>query len=117
MSRSATTTTDTEVSADRFAHDLSDRFLQCRDFGHNWRPWTVDFDRKAKSYFRQLRCVSCKTVRSQLLDSSGHVLTNSYKYPDGYIAHLQPGTYSRDVFRAEGLIRFLEKNSPVGKAS
>lgn len=101
-----------EINAETFAATLTDRFLQCRDFGHNWRPLTVDYDRKSRSYYRQLRCVSCRTIRKQLLDGSGHVVTNSYAYADGYLTHhFQRGTYSRDVFRAEALTRFLSKHS------
>lgn len=105
-------TGEPEVSAESFAHSLSAKFLQCRELGHVWRPWTVDFDRKSRSFSRQLRCSSCRTVRQQILDSSGHVVTNSYRYAEGYMAkHLQPGTYSRDVFRLEAVTRFLDSHA------
>lgn len=106
-----------EVSAESFAHGLTDKYLQCRELGHVWRPWTVDYDRKSRSFFRALRCSSCKTIRKQVLDSTGHVISNAYQYADGYMAkHLQPGTYSRDVFRLEALTRFLDSHA-AAKAS
>lgn len=97
-----------EQSAEQFAHSLNGKFLHCRELGHTWRPWTIE-SVKGGGYVRQLRCGSCKTVRQQTLDSRGHVVTNSYKYAEGYTAHhLQRGTYSRDVFRLEAITRFIE---------
>lgn len=102
--------TSNAESAEHFAHGLSAKFLQCRELGHTWRSWTVEYDKKARAYLRQLRCAGCHTIRQQTLDRRGHVITNSYRYPDGYMARsLQPGTYSRDVFRLESITRFLEQ--------
>lgn len=98
------------VSAETFAASLGARALHCRELGHVWRPWTVTWEGSSRSYFRELRCSSCHTVRSQTLDSTGHVIANSYRYPDGYLAtHVETGTLSRDVFRLESLGRFMEK--------
>jgi hypothetical protein len=108
---STASTPEGEVTADDFAADLSNAFLQCRELGHQWRPRTASFDPSAQVFDRSLRCPSCKTIRRQVLTSSGHVLRNAYDYPDGYLSkHLTPGTYSRDVFRLEALTRFLDKN-------
>lgn len=110
--RSVATSHESEVTAEDFAGGLSNAFLQCRELGHVWRPWTVDYNRQERSFFRQLRCSSCKTIRKQLLNHHGHVISNSYDYSDGYLSrHLQPGTYSRDVFRVEALTRWVEKHS------
>lgn len=98
------------VSAETFASSLGSKALHCRELGHTWRPWTVEFDRKSRSYFRELRCASCRTLRKQVLDSHGHVIANSYTYPDGYLAdHVERGTLSRDVFRLESIVRFIEQ--------
>lgn len=102
--------TNAAETAEHFAQGLSLKFLQCRELGHTWRSWTVDYDLKSRSYLRQLRCSGCHTLRRQVLDTRGHVITNAYVYPDGYMARsLQPGTYSRDVFRLESITRFLSR--------
>lgn len=98
----------TAVHVETFAASLSAKQLHCRELGHTWRSWTVSFDQASKSYDRRLRCSSCRTIRHQLLDSRGHVLTNSYTYADGYLAaNVERGTLSRDVFRLEAVTRVL----------
>lgn len=97
------------VSADAFAGALPDRFLRCRELGHVWRPATASWDRKEKVYDRMLRCSSCRTERHQVLSAQGHVLRNSYRYPEHYLTEgLQRGTYTRDVFRLEAIVRFID---------
>lgn len=100
------------ISADDFAAGLPDRFLRCRELGHVWRPHTATYDPSDSIYDRVLRCSSCRTTRHQVLNSHGHVLSNSYKYPDTYLATtLERGTYSRDVFRLEALVRFIDSSN------
>lgn len=110
--RTPVDTSDGIVSGEEFARNLNVRQLDCRELGHKWKPWTVQWDRQAKAYDRQLRCTSCKTIRKQVLDSSGHVLRNSYEYPDGYLAgkNVEVGALSRDVFRLEAIVRYLNHN-------
>lgn len=105
------------VSGESFAKTLNSRQLDCRELGHKWRPHTVTWDRKARAYDRQLKCSSCRTIRKQLLDSRGAVLKNSYEYPEGYLAGKQVnvGELSRDVFRLEAIVRYL--NHTEAKAS
>lgn len=97
------------VTLETFAAGLSNRYLKCRELGHIWQPFTVS--REGTGFLRRLRCSSCKTIREQLLDSRGHVIRNGYKYADGYLAkdHVERGNYSRDVFRLESVIRFIDK--------
>jgi len=100
-----------EVSADTFAAQLGDKFLHCRELGHNWQPHSAEYDRASRTYDRIIRCRTCRTVRHQLLDSTGAVLSNGYRYPDGYLAqHVQSGSLSRDVFRLEAVERSLHLN-------
>ena len=105
-----TASTD-HVSPETFAAGLTSRALHCRELGHNWRPLTASYDQAARAYNRTLRCPSCRTHRIQVLDSSGHVVSNHYKYPEGYSASkVEPGvglSGLRDVFRLEALSRFL----------
>lgn len=99
------------VTVDTFAAGLSERVLHCRELGHVWRPMTVSWDASAKAYDRRLRCTSCRTVRVQVMQSSGFVLSNRYIYPDGYLASGVEVRGNRDVFRAEALTRFLNAHA------
>jgi hypothetical protein len=105
------------MSPETFAATLSQRQLHCRELGHNWKPLTVSWDRKARAYDRQLRCSMCRTIRRQVLDSSGHVLRNGYAYPDGYLATGVQKGITRDVFRLEAITRFLEPHEQTKEAS
>lgn len=97
-----------QIDAETFVGELSGRVLHCRELGHTWKPLTVTFDRSAGMYDRRLRCPSCRTVRVQLLTDRGHVVTNRYQYPDGYLAKgVDVGTLNRDMFRIEAITRFV----------
>lgn len=96
-----------------FVSGLSDRVLHCRELGHTWKPMTVRWDGDAACYDRRLRCPSCRTVRIQLLSRDGHVVSNRYDYPDGYIAKGAVHSANRDVFRLEAITRFLSPNEGV----
>lgn len=105
------------TTAEEFAHTLPDRLLHCRELGHTWRHYTVTYDEDARCYDRALRCSSCRTIRVQVLDTRGHVLRNGYKYPDGYLV---PGSVdrvgaSRDAYRVEAVVRFLQAAEPTPK--
>ena len=99
--------TTTTISAVEFAAGLSNRLLHCRELGHTWRPFTVQYDAKARAYDRQLRCSNCHTIRKQVLDRRGHVIRNGYKYVEGYLAANVDMTGSRDACRVESVTRFL----------
>lgn len=100
------------VSVETFAAGLSARMLHCRELGHNWAPLTATWDPSARAYDRRLRCKMCRSIRKQVLDSSGHPLRNGYEYADGYLAsNVEKGTLSRDVFRLEAVTRFLSASS------
>jgi hypothetical protein len=110
------------ISPETFAAGLSEKYLHCRELGHVWAPLTVSWDKAARAYDRRLRCKQCRTVRKQVLDSSGHAIGNSYDYPDGYLAaHVEKGSTSRDIFRLEAVNRWLSRNddtpNPRKKAS
>lgn len=99
----------THRNATDFVGDLTDRLLHCRELGHTWKPLTVSWDPESRSYDRRLRCPSCRTVRRQLLTSTGHVHSNRYDYPEGYLAKdVDAHTLSRDLFRMEAITRFLQ---------
>jgi hypothetical protein len=99
--------------ATEFAQGLADKYLHCRELGHVWKDNTVQWDPKAKAYDRSLVCRNCGMIRRQVLNRGGHVLSNSYKYPPGYLAtDVQDRTsLSRDVFRLESITRWLDRNT------
>lgn len=103
---------------DSFVSGLTDRMLACRELGHYWKPLTVSWEREARAYHRQMRCSGCRTVRVQVLTESGHVVSNSYRYPDGYLAAGLTGVgVNRDRFRLEAVSRFLETHAPAVRDS
>lgn len=113
------TTSEATISPETFAAGLNTRVLHCRELGHNWKPWTASYDPKARAYDRRLRCASCKTQRVQVLDSSGHPVSNRYVYPEGYLAQNVDGvglSALRDVFRLEAVTRFLDGSQQQLKA-
>lgn len=61
---------------------------QCRAFGHQWRPTTVDRIKDTRGsttyYVQNLRCVSCDTHKSVNINLHGEVDSRSYQYPEGY---------------------------------
>lgn len=98
-------------SLEGFVHGLTEGYLACRELGHQWQPFTATYDETARVIDRRLRCRRCKTQRSQLITMAGHVISNHYKYAEGYQAkNVEKGVrYSRDLFRLEAVTRFLEK--------
>lgn len=104
---------DPPKSVEEFAHALPDKLLHCRELGHVWRPNTVSYDDKSRTYDRSLRCTSCRTIRTQVLDSHGHVIRNGYKYPDGYLLGnaVERVGASRDAYRVEAVVRFLQSST------
>ncbi len=104
------------VSPETFAKGLPSRQLHCRELGHVWRDFTVQWDPAGRCYLRNLRCSSCHCVRHQVIDGSGTALKNSYSYPEGYLAKNVDERVDRSVFRIEAITRFLERTKPETKA-
>lgn len=99
-----------QIHGETFAASLPDKFLDCRELGHNWRRWTCEWNKETKSYDRALRCVVCKSVRNLVCDDSGDVVKSSYDYKPGYLAvNVIKGTTSRSVFRLEGITRDMTR--------
>jgi len=104
---------DNVIPVETFAAKLRSGQLQCRDQGHTWAAHTVRVltnRGRVVAYERTMKCRSCKSERTQLLDSRGGILRNGYHYTDGYLAdHVQRG-FGREVFRMESLSRFVEQH-------
>jgi len=60
-------------------------YVQCRDFGHSWRPYSARWLQAYNSYESQLQCQRCKTVRTRFLSATGSQLSGGYDYADGYL--------------------------------
>ena len=69
-----------------FVEELPDTFLQCREMGHNWRPFTASRYRDG-GFLRVLRCSRCYCKKEQDLSSTGMILSTQYKHPEGYLIH------------------------------
>lgn len=90
-----------------FAETLPDSYLQCRDFGHLWRPFTARWQPDDSVWERRIRCVRCYTERVQTLSRSGATISGHYVYPDGYL-HATLGRLAgtaRDALRLESVTR------------
>lgn len=78
----------------RWASELSEEQLRCRDTGHRWSDWTVRFLRPAQAYEQVLIC-ACETQRVRLISTTGEVLESRYRYPADYLA--PPGVDARSA--------------------
>jgi hypothetical protein len=74
----------------KWADHLPETYLECRDLSHDPRPFTAKWFPKERVYVRVLKCSRCKTLRTQTLSETGHVLSSHYGYEQGYLA--PPGT-------------------------
>lgn len=98
--------------------NMSDSQLQCRDFGHGWRPYTVEWVPQQRHYLEALRCTRCRTMRVRVLGQSGELLGNRYVYPDGYLVagagRLEQS--DRDAMRLASLEILLAKQQGASKS-
>lgn len=110
-----TATTAGRHELDRWAEDLPDDFLMCRDLGHVWRSYTARLTGES-TYERTMQCERCDTLRHQECSASGAVLGNSYSYESGYLAPRNSGRLTsadRDGLRLSSLMRVIEHQHHV----
>ena len=97
-----------------FASGLPEKFLHCRDLGHNWKPYTAGRYRDG-GYQRTLRCTRCRTRKVQELSSRCAVMSTRYEHPDGYLlkglGHITGD--GRNVLRAEAIGRLIADTDEV----
>ncbi|WP_037569927.1 hypothetical protein [Phaeacidiphilus oryzae] len=105
--RVSTQFADTDAVRD-YATGLTFQQLQCRDFGHNWRPHTA-MRRDDGGFDRTLVC-KCKARRVQVLDSYGRIVATHYEYPDGYQMPKGSGRISSDD---KGILRIASIEQDV----
>lgn len=68
---------------EKAAEEWPDKFIQCRIYGHSWRPLTVA--RHGAGYEVTQRCSSCRNQRSQDMDSNGYSSPWRMTYVDNYL--------------------------------
>jgi hypothetical protein len=59
--------------------------LQCRDFGHAWRPYAAQWLTTERCYESRLRCSRCRTQRVRLIGQNGALVSSHYEYADNYL--------------------------------
>jgi len=94
--------------AQEFAEGLPTAFLQCRDYGHSWRPYTASWSSEQACWERALKCIRCTAERTQRLSRSGEILRGHYVYPEGYLHAPGLGRLTgqdRDALRLESTVR------------
>lgn len=102
------------VDLDEWVRELADRFLLCRDLGHNWKPARAGIETQELRggravYWRVMRCTRCRTEREQWLSASGHVVSGGYAYSDGYLKPAHTGPVNRDTLRLSSVLRLIER--------
>lgn len=68
-----------------FAASLPERFLYCREMGHNWKPYSAGRF-KDGGFERVLRCTRCRTRRVQEINHHGLITRSRYEHPEGYLS-------------------------------
>lgn len=67
-----------------FADSLSDDFLYCRRFGHNWHPYTAV---KHKWWYEAtIHCDRCGCDRIETINRNGEIVKRAMHYPAGYLS-------------------------------
>jgi len=97
-----------------WAAELPDEYLECRDYGHKFKPWAIRFDDEHNAYVRVARCASCKSTRPEWLGLGGAREKANISYRDGYLAPAGSGRLvmeDRNALRMESITRQL--NDPV----
>lgn len=85
-------------------------FVQCRDFGHSWRPFSARWNSVENAYESQLQCSRCFTTRTRWLSTTGQQLQSSYDYAEGYtVKGLGRLTGSdRDIVRLTSVLALVQ---------
>lgn len=100
----------------KFAEDLSEEFLMCREMGHRWLPHQAE-QHNDGSFTRVLRCPRCRTRKVQSISARGVIEGTQYKHPDGYL-HEGMGRIAGDgrgVLRLESIKRTIDRQDSKKK--
>jgi hypothetical protein len=78
------TTWASPADVERAASQWSDGQVNCRTYGHSWRPLTVTH--RPGVYTIQQRCGRCRTERHQEVNEQGFPITGWHmRYEEGYL--------------------------------
>lgn len=94
-----------------FAESLPERFLYCREMGHNWRPFSAGRYQDG-GFERILRCTRCRTQRIQGISSRGFIISSRYVHPDGYLVKGMGHIWGegRGILRLESIKRIKPRD-------
>lgn len=98
----------TRVQVRAFAKHLPEAYLRCRQYGHNWDPFSAV--KTGPRYDVTLDCERCHSKRRILLDSNGMLVKAPHtNYAEGYLAHGigRLTGEAKGVIRLEGVRRIL----------
>ena len=90
-------------------HEMDLSYVQCRDFGHSWRPYTARWIPGDNAYRSELKCQRCTAIRVRYLSRTGSQVGGQYDYPDGYLVKGMgrlTGT-DRDIIRLQSVLAVL----------
>ena len=74
------------ADVERAAETWSDGQVNCRTYGHAWRPLTVSHRPGVYTIFQ--RCGRCRSERHQEVNEQGYqISTWKIHYEDGYLLH------------------------------
>lgn len=99
-----------EDAVRELAQNLTPQMIQCRDFGHNWKPYTAT-PLQGGGFTRTLRC-ACEAERVQELNSRGAVVSSHYNYPEGY---QMPKGFGRISAEDKGVFRLESIYNQIGR--
>jgi hypothetical protein len=98
---------------ERAVKGMSLAFIQCRDYGHSWRPYSARWVPQDNAYVSELQCQRCKSVRQRFLTRTGAMAGGHYEYPDGYLVKGMgrlTGT-DRDIVRLQSVLAVLVQDT------
>lgn len=98
-----------ETEVEKAVKGMELAHIQCRDFGHSWRPYTARWMQQDNAYESQLQCQRCRTVRTRWLSARGEQLSGGYEYPEGYLVKGlgRLSGHDRDIIRLQSVLSVL----------
>lgn len=88
-------------------------YLQCRDFGHSWRPYTARWVAAERAYESTLRCSRCRTLRTRYIGQNGQQMGAHYNYAEGYTIQGMGrlAGHERDLIRLRSVMSVLVEDT------
>lgn len=101
------------VDLEAAIHDMSSDYIQCRDFGHQWRSVGATWVAADNRYETSLRCIRCGTDRIRYIGRDGGLMRSKYDYSDGYVVKGMGRLdgHERDMIRLESVLRVLDTST------